>query len=147
METMPGGSASRFSAPRLRLRHFPRLMALAFALLLIAPFALPAAVQESAAVCLVKTDRTGGKLGFAVRRKDARRFTAVGFQVVSCPVSLDRAAAGIGARCARLRRLDGHSRSFIQELYGLSPEAMCDAHDAWARSRPRPSGALSESLD
>ncbi|HEU0225846.1 MAG TPA: hypothetical protein VFR29_10455 [Steroidobacteraceae bacterium] len=121
-----------------RTRQPSRRIALTVAFLLIAPFTTPASAQETGAVCLVKTDSTGGKLGFAVRREDAARLTAAGFWVVACPASLDRAAAGIGRRCARLRGLGERSHAVINELYGLSVQTMCDAHDAWVRTRPGP---------
>lgn len=90
---------------------------------------------EEAAVCLVKSDPVGGKLAFVARRADSGLLEAAGFQQVACPTSFDRAAAGIGARCVRLRRLDATTRDVIRQLFGLSPEAMCDVHDAWVRSR------------
>lgn len=88
-------------------------------------------------VCLAKTDETGGKLGFAVLRGDAQRFLRAGFTRETCPESLDRAEAGIGARCERLRALDSEGRKLVATLYGLSVESMCDAHDTWAWSRDR----------
>jgi hypothetical protein len=126
-----------FSRPEARHARKQRAVAAIAVLLLCAAFTTPAPGQETSTVCLVKTDSTGGKLGFAVRREDAARFTAAGFQPVACPASLDRAAAGIGRRCARLRGLGERSQAVINELYGLSVETMCNAHDAWVRARQR----------
>jgi hypothetical protein len=115
---------------RIRLPAF--LLAFCAALL---PFAAPVSAQEPAAVCVLKTDRTGGKMRFTVRSADAAQFTAAGFQTVSCPASLDSAAQAIGEHCGNLRALNAQSRQFIQELYGLSLESMCGAHDAWMLTR------------
>jgi hypothetical protein len=112
-----------------------RMSALSLVFFLALPMATSVSAQESGAVCVLKIDRTGGKMRFAVRQADAAQFTAAGFQTISCPASLDSAARAIGEHCTNLRALNSKSRELIQELYGLSLESMCGAHDAWLRSR------------
>lgn len=97
----------------------------------------PSAAEEPAEthVCLVKTERSGGRMGVVVLPEDAARFEQAGFQRAQCPASLDSAKDGIGARCARLRALDAEGKRMIREAFGLSVEELCAANDAWAQSR------------
>ena len=93
---------------------------------------------SSAPICLLKTDRTGGELGFIVLPQDAAMFESAGFSAVSCPASLDSAATHIAARCTRFRGFSAGAKAFIADLYGLSVDQMCAASDAWTQSRAAP---------
>lgn len=135
---MPGGlgqvgSASPSAPPGIR-RLLPRLALLPALLTLVAAPALSQEAVDETRVCVVKTEASGGKLGFVVRAADAPRFIRAGFASVACPATLDRSVTGIGARCGRFRALDAIGQKMIEDMFGVSVAQMCAAHDAWARS-------------
>jgi hypothetical protein len=110
----------------------------ASAALLVFAAAIEAAAQPpgpEAPICLAKTERTGGRLGFIVNPSDAPTFEKVGFERIACPELLEQAARSLAARCVRFRALDDPGRRMLEELYGLTVEQMCAATDSWVATQ------------
>jgi len=89
-----------------------------------------AGAQES--VCLSKTDRTGGSLGFVVLARDAAMFERAGFARVTCPDNIATRAPDFVRRCARFEGQSHIGRAAIAELYELTVAEMCRATRDWA---------------
>lgn len=99
--------------------------------------ALAAPVEAEASsetVCLSKTDASGARMRFAVRRADASTFESAGFVRTTCPSFTAEVIAVQKARCDGLRARTAESKALIRDLYGLSVDEMCAATDTWAAS-------------